>query len=72
MFTLGWESEHFKSANKGASLFDFKKKLRKKKYDILYISHSVQNVHHNFRNILCGEKSLVYYERVKKYFLIYL
>ena len=37
-------------------------------YDILYISHSVQNVHHNFRNILCGEKSLVYYERVKKIF----
>ena len=68
MFTLGWESNHFKNVNKGASLFDFKKKLKKKKYDILYISHSVQNVHHNFRNILCGEKSLVYYERVKKIF----
>lgn len=68
MFTLGWESNHFKHAKKGASLFEFKKKLKKKKYDILYISHAIQNVHHNFRNFLCGEKSLAYYERIKNIF----
>jgi len=69
-YSLGWKDKFNKKIIKGASLYPFEQNriFKIKKYKILYVSHTSQDLFFSFRNVICERNGKIYYDKMKNFF----